>query len=231
MPPRHVYWTIIVGGMPTAFRAHSQEELLPTLRQLQAKHPDAVMKWFARGKLWDSDEQERLARHRRRTEEERRGRDWRPGGEHKDPRERFRVPRDVKRQRFKVRLQRDRSDRGGWNREGHERPAHGKRPFSPRGPHERSGKPPWNAEGRGDRSGDRREWNRESRPRRSPNQTREWDRAERPPGGRPDDQKRGPGFTGRPRRRDTPRSSGPGGWRKPGRGGANKKKGGGGGGR
>ena len=43
MPPRHHYWTIILEGKPTAFRAHTQEELLPTLRQLQARHPDAVM--------------------------------------------------------------------------------------------------------------------------------------------------------------------------------------------
>ena len=53
MPPRHTYWTIIYGNQPTAFRAATQEELLPTLRQLQSKHPDAVMKWFARGRLWD----------------------------------------------------------------------------------------------------------------------------------------------------------------------------------
>ena len=32
---------------------------MPTLRQLQVRHPDAVMKWFARGRLWESDEQER----------------------------------------------------------------------------------------------------------------------------------------------------------------------------
>jgi hypothetical protein len=35
-----------------------------------------------------------------------RGRDWRPGGVHKDPRDRFKVPRDVKRARFKHNLQR-----------------------------------------------------------------------------------------------------------------------------
>ena len=52
MPPRHTYWTIILEGKPTAFRAHTQEELLPTFKQLQARHPDAVMKWFARGRLW-----------------------------------------------------------------------------------------------------------------------------------------------------------------------------------
>ena len=38
-----------------------------------------------------------------------RGRDWRPGGEHKDPRDRFKVPRDVKRARFKAQAWRDRT--------------------------------------------------------------------------------------------------------------------------
>jgi hypothetical protein len=36
--------------------------------------------------------------------DDRRGRDWRPGGQHKDPRDRFKVPRDVKRARFKQNL-------------------------------------------------------------------------------------------------------------------------------
>ena len=43
MPPRFAYWTIITGGQPTAFRAATREELLPTLKQLQSKQPDAVM--------------------------------------------------------------------------------------------------------------------------------------------------------------------------------------------
>ena len=62
MPPRHHYWTIILEGKPTAFRAHTPEELAPTLRQLQTRHPDTVMKWFARGRLWNSQEEERAAR-------------------------------------------------------------------------------------------------------------------------------------------------------------------------
>jgi len=113
MPPRHHYWTIILEGKPTAFRAHLQEELIPTLRQLQARHPDAVLKWFARGRLWDSQEQERdeaiARRSNKRTTAEPRSRDWRPGGEHKDPRDRFKVPRDEKRRRFAQNLRRDRS--------------------------------------------------------------------------------------------------------------------------
>jgi hypothetical protein len=111
MPPRHHYWTIILEGKPTAFRAHLQEELIPTLRQLQARHPDAVMKWFARGRLWESQDQERadaVARRRpkARSPLDRRSRDWRPGGEHKDPRDRFQVPRDEKRRRFAQKLRR-----------------------------------------------------------------------------------------------------------------------------
>lgn len=133
MPPRHVYWTIIFGNQPTAFRAATRDELLPTLKQIQARHPDAVMMWFARGRLWQSEEEAREALIRQRMERDRkrapssgdrarsRGRDWRPGGQHKDPRDRFKVPRDVKRARFKANLQRDRRDepdRGGWKPEG-----------------------------------------------------------------------------------------------------------------
>src|SRR5512132_217328 len=117
MPPRHHYWTIILEGKPTAFRAHTQEELAPTLRQLQSRHPDAVMKWFARGRLWESQDEERAeAFAKRRGPRESRPREWRPGGEHKDPRERFQIPRDEKRRRFADKLRRD----GEWPRE--ERP-------------------------------------------------------------------------------------------------------------
>ncbi len=61
MPPRHTYWTILFGDKPTAFRSATQEELLPTFKQIQAKHPDAVMMWFARGKLWKTEEEARAA--------------------------------------------------------------------------------------------------------------------------------------------------------------------------
>lgn len=46
------------------------------------------MKWFARGRLWDSMEQEHEDFQRIKIQEKR-GRDWRPGGAHKDPRARF----------------------------------------------------------------------------------------------------------------------------------------------
>jgi hypothetical protein len=112
MPPRHTYWTIILDGKPTAFRTHTQEELLPTLRQLQTRHPDAVMLWFARGRLWQSPEHARLAMVARRSQGERRGPAWRPGGSHRDPRERFKVPRDEKRRRFANRLRGTRPPQG-----------------------------------------------------------------------------------------------------------------------
>ena len=136
MPPRYSYWTIIAGGLPTAFRAAEREELLPTFQRIREKHPDAQMKWFARGKLWESPEAARVRadegrgrrpsgdsragaprdrdrqdadrrdrdrqsappagenRDRPRPDEaappsEKRGRDWRPGGEHRDPRQKF----------------------------------------------------------------------------------------------------------------------------------------------
>src|SRR4026208_558712 len=61
MPPRHTYWTILFGDKPTAFRSATQEELLPTFKQIQSKHPAAVMRWFARGKRWKTEEDARAA--------------------------------------------------------------------------------------------------------------------------------------------------------------------------
>ena len=49
----------------------------------------------------------RGARGRARAGGERRKPDWRPGGEHQDPRARFEIPRDEKRRRFAERLRRD----------------------------------------------------------------------------------------------------------------------------
>ena len=102
MPPRHAYWTILAGGLPTAFRAAEKDELLPTFHRIKAKQPDAEMKWFARGKLWASpDEAQRHGRDMTRASSgarahEARGKDWRPGGQHRDPREQF---KDAKKQR------------------------------------------------------------------------------------------------------------------------------------
>jgi len=165
MPPRHTYWTIILEGKPTAFRAHTEEELLPTLKQLQARHPDAVMRWFARGKLWHSQEEERLARATRDAKREKRGRDWRPGGTHRDPRERFDVPRDERRRRFRERLFRDRQEAG--------KPPEG----TPRAEPDPNWKP----------AGDRRPPSRETRrPRRPQGDRPPRSSGERPTGGGPE---------------------------------------------
>ena len=113
MPPRHAYWTILIDNAPTAFRAREQEELLPTLNQLKRTNAHVEMKWFARGRLWPTQELEREDFQRRkrttarpyvpregapaaappsdrpRRDADQRGKDWRPGGAHKDPRDRF----------------------------------------------------------------------------------------------------------------------------------------------
>jgi hypothetical protein len=136
MPPRYSYWTIIAGGLPTAFRAADREDILPTFARLKEKHPDAELRWFARGKLWDSPaaaREDTEARRRppagpdrrggpspdrrggpssgRRSSRgaeapgppsERRGRDWRPGGAHKDPRQKFKDAKKDRNQRWRT---------------------------------------------------------------------------------------------------------------------------------
>jgi hypothetical protein len=110
MPPRFAYWTILIDNAPTAFRAQQRDELAPTLHQLQRKNPTAVMKWFARGRLWESRDEEqaawrakksatrdRGARHQKMDGRERRGKDWRPGGQHRDPRARFQAGKNRRR--------------------------------------------------------------------------------------------------------------------------------------
>lgn len=99
MPPRYAFWTILIDHKPTAFRAREQAELLPTLAQLRRTNDDVILKWFSRGRLWESPDEERQFAQNRRVARasptrgahaEKRGRDWRPGGQHKDPRARFR---------------------------------------------------------------------------------------------------------------------------------------------
>lgn len=139
MPPRYAYWTIIADGLPTAFRATRKDELLPTFARIKTTHPDAEMKWFARGRLWESPEsarREREAPPRRGRDESRtartggeragrtqrarrpahpeRGRDWRPGGEHRDPRQKFKDAKKARntsnrRRKFERRERVDRS--------------------------------------------------------------------------------------------------------------------------
>ena len=88
MPPRYAYWTILIDSTPTAFRAREKEELLPTFHQLRRTNKDVVMKWFARGRLWETPEEASAAQGKK-VVPERRGHEWRPGGAHKDPRDRF----------------------------------------------------------------------------------------------------------------------------------------------
>ena len=90
MPPRFAYWTILIDGQPTAFRARDQQDLLPTLNQLKRTNKDVLLRWFARGHLWESQQQDWDARRQRKTAVvSKRGPEWRPGGQHKDPRARF----------------------------------------------------------------------------------------------------------------------------------------------
>ena len=88
MPPRYAYWTILIDNAATAFRAREKDELLPTLHQLRRTNPDVIMKWFARGRLWESPDAELAARFTSKPRETR-GAAWRPGGAHADPRARF----------------------------------------------------------------------------------------------------------------------------------------------
>lgn len=152
MPPRHAYWTILIDHQPTAFRAGEVDELLPTFNRLKEKHPQTVMKWFERGKLWETrDEAQRALRQgyevwsggrlapprrpRARDSESRaavstpgrepnaeqrppaaderdatpeareaRNKSWRPGGEHRDPREKYELAKKAKWQRLKQRM-------------------------------------------------------------------------------------------------------------------------------
>jgi len=106
VPPRFAYWTILVGGLPTAFRATDREELLPTFKRLQEKHPDAVMQWFSRGKLWESPAAAKAFFERGRVshDDKPRARDWRPGGEHRDPRQKYIDAKKAKWTKFKKKI-------------------------------------------------------------------------------------------------------------------------------
>lgn len=106
--PRFRYWTILIGQSPTAFRSHDADGLLPTLKQLQRRQPDAVLRWFERGRIWSSPEEARAAfeAERRASERPARAKGWRPGGQHRDPRDRYKKPRQVRRAQFSARRRR-----------------------------------------------------------------------------------------------------------------------------
>jgi hypothetical protein len=119
VPPRFAYWTILVDGQPTAFRAADLDDLRPTFNRLKQKHPSAVLKWFQNGKLWSSRLEARQAaeasrrasqRKTRHVEAPPRDRKWRPGGTHRDPRQKYKDARKARWTRFKQRV-RQTSDR------------------------------------------------------------------------------------------------------------------------
>ncbi len=174
MPPRYAYWTILAGGLPTAFRAADREELLPTFHRLREKHPDAEMKYFQYGKLWASREEAQQAAKERRDRGNRptagsraerrampagpenigadrsgvRGKTWRPGGEHRDPRQPFKDAQKEKNQeRRRERWERKQgggrkpaqADEPHASRPAADPGAPGKRPWRPRAP----GKSDW----------------------------------------------------------------------------------------
>lgn len=104
MAPRHAFWVIVDGSTPTAFRAKRRDDLLPTLKQLQRARPATCLKWFDRGRFWDSPAASLEALRARSRTTSTRPPGWRPGGQHADPRAKYQIPRDEKRARFKRRL-------------------------------------------------------------------------------------------------------------------------------
>jgi hypothetical protein len=139
---RSAYWTILIGTSPTAFRAREAAELQPTLVQLRRTQPDAVMKWFERGRVWASPEEAMDARRAERQASRTRSRDWRPGGTHVDVRLAYKRAKQSKwdRVRGKHRPRLDESDRSAAERPGR----------APRGPRQDgSTRPPAAREARG----------------------------------------------------------------------------------
>src|SRR5512138_1084917 len=156
MPPRFAYWTILAGGLPTAFRAADRDDLMPTFRRIQEKHPDAEMKWFARGRLWDSPDDARAQSIRR---QEVRDRNWRPGGDHRDHRDARKAATQARNQeRRRERFERRQRTRGPVDEAAVKtphpakpsRPAHAPRRTperSPSTPAHRKGRPPRKGKG------------------------------------------------------------------------------------
>jgi hypothetical protein len=144
MPIPHACWVILIGAVPTSFRAKMREDLLPTFKQLQRTQPKVALRWYERGRVWESPEAARAAVQLARTEarerrqpsvaadgstvrprprpkrDPSRGNDWRPGGEHKDPKARYELTRDQKRAKFKRNM--IEGGREGSEPEGSERP-------------------------------------------------------------------------------------------------------------
>ena len=141
MPPRYAYWTIIAGGLPTAFRMAEREEILPTFKRILEKHPDAELRYFARGRLWASQEEaKRAAAERRegRTDQPRRGPGWRPGGSHSDPRQPFKDAKKARNVRWrKERFERRQDAQASGDRDDRRPPGQENRPSR------QGNRPPW----------------------------------------------------------------------------------------
>lgn len=107
-PHSRGWWVILDGATPTAFRARIRDTLLPTLHQLHRTQPNVTLRWVERGRVWESPDQARDAAlaARRKPKAPGRPREWRPGGQHRDPRQRYELTRDQKRARFRARQQR-----------------------------------------------------------------------------------------------------------------------------
>ena len=106
MPPRHVYWTIILEGKPTAFRAHTREELQPTFKQLLVeapRHPNEVV----RTRQAVGRPTKRRTSHAAAPARAPRGLLAARWQARRSARAKFKIPRDEKRRRFRERLFRD----------------------------------------------------------------------------------------------------------------------------
>jgi hypothetical protein len=120
----HGYWVILAGNTPTSFRARTRDVLVPTFVQLQRTQPNVSLKWFERSRIWTSPAEARdaLLEQRRAPRRREHPPDWRPGGDHKDPRKRFELSRDQKRARFKARQRSGPPGEGSGSNEGPRRP-------------------------------------------------------------------------------------------------------------
>ncbi len=181
MPPRYAFWTILIDGKATAFRAREKEELLPTFQQLKRTNKDVVFKWFARGRLWETPEEAQEALRAPRVVPEKRGGEWRPGGTHADPRERFKKKSGARSHKFDSRPKP--SEGAPAFRPDNPRPPHkyGSRPSSSRP----SGPPPGDRSwgGKPPSSGPRQPQPWRDKPSGPPRGDRPWSR--KPSGGAP----------------------------------------------
>ena len=144
---RFLYWTIVLGSEPTSFRAAEAGELLPTLAQLRRKHPEAMLRWFQRGRLWTSPDEAKLALSAERDTTRKRPSTWRPGGTHEDPRQKYIDAKKAKWTRFKSAIR----ERAESRRERDVTPPPAVRPRDEAPAGERPPRPDWRTRDGGDR--------------------------------------------------------------------------------